>query len=96
MIIAEVFGQEPPQMSFVQDHHVIEGFAANTPNQPAVRVHVAFTLLMFAFATAYRLACAREATGGELVGWQCWRRPLLEPTRSIMPISATSARTRSK
>ena len=34
MIIVEVFGQEPPQMSRVQDDHVIQAFAANTPDQP--------------------------------------------------------------
>jgi hypothetical protein len=34
MIIAEVFGQEPPQMSLMQDDHVIEAFAADTPNEP--------------------------------------------------------------
>jgi hypothetical protein len=47
----------------------------------AVRVHVMFTLLMFALATAYRLQCEREATGGEPIGWQRWRRQLLEQTR---------------
>lgn len=44
------------------------------PGQPpqkserAVRVHVKFTLVMFALATAYRLQCEREAIGGEPVG----------------------------
>jgi hypothetical protein len=47
----------------------------------AVRVHVLFTLLMFALATAYRLQCEREAMGEEPVGWQRWRRQLLEQTR---------------
>jgi hypothetical protein len=46
----------------------------------AVRVHVVFTLLMFALATAYRLRREREAMGGEPVGWQHWRRQLLEQT----------------
>jgi hypothetical protein len=32
-------------------------------NARAVRVHVLFTLLMFALATAYRLPCEREARG---------------------------------
>jgi hypothetical protein len=40
-----------------------------------------FTLLMFALATAYRLPCEQEATGSEPVGWQRWRRQLLEQTR---------------
>ena len=34
MIIAEVFGQESPHMSLVQNDHVIQAFAANTPDQP--------------------------------------------------------------
>jgi hypothetical protein len=50
-------------------------------NERAVRVHVVFTLLMFALATAYRLQCERKAMGGEPVGWQRWRRQLLEKTR---------------
>ena len=54
----------------------------------AVRVHVLFTLLMFALATAYRLQCEREATGGEPVGWQCWRRQLLEQTRDHVIVFA--------
>jgi hypothetical protein len=37
-------------------------------HERAVRVHVAFTLLMFALATAYRLQCESEATGGEPIG----------------------------
>jgi Transposase DDE domain len=47
----------------------------------AVRVHVIFTLVMFALATAYRLRCEQEALGEEPVGWQRWRRQLLEQTR---------------
>jgi hypothetical protein len=54
----------------------------------AVRVHVVFTLLMFALATAYRLQCEREATGGEPVGWQRWRRQLLEQTRDQVIVFA--------
>jgi hypothetical protein len=54
----------------------------------AVRVHVLFTLLMFALATAYRLPCEREATGGELVGWQRWRHRLLEQTRDHVIVFA--------
>jgi hypothetical protein len=34
-----------------------------------VRVHVLFTVLIFALATAYRLQCEPEASGGEPVGW---------------------------
>jgi hypothetical protein len=33
MIIAKVFGQEPPQMAPVQDNHVVQAFAADTPDQ---------------------------------------------------------------
>ncbi len=54
----------------------------------AVRVHVLFTLLIFALATAYRLRCEREAMGGEPVGWQRWRRQLLEQTREQVIVFA--------
>jgi Transposase DDE domain len=54
----------------------------------AVRVHVVFTVLMFALATAYRLQCEREAMGGEPVGWQRWRRQLLEQTREQVIVFA--------
>jgi hypothetical protein len=54
----------------------------------AVRVHVLFTLLMFALATAYRLPCEQEASGGEPVGWQRWRRQLLEQTRDHVIVFA--------
>jgi hypothetical protein len=54
----------------------------------AVRVPVVFTLLMFALATAYRLRCEREAMGGEPVGWQRWRRQLLEQTRESVMVFA--------
>ena len=47
----------------------------------AVRVHVVFTLLMFALATAYRWLSEQEEAGGELVGWQRWRRQLQQHTR---------------
>jgi Transposase DDE domain len=57
-------------------------------NDRAVRVHVVFTLLMFALATAYRLQGEREATGGEPVGWQRWRRQLLEQTRDQVIVLA--------
>jgi hypothetical protein len=57
-------------------------------NARAVRVHVVFTLLMFALATAYRLQCEQEARGGELVGWQRWRRQLLEQTRDKVIVFA--------
>jgi hypothetical protein len=54
----------------------------------AMRVHVMFTLLLFALATAYRLQCEREAAGGEPVGWQRWRRQLLEQTRAQVIVFA--------
>jgi hypothetical protein len=54
----------------------------------AVRVHVMFTLLLFALATAYRLQCEREARGGEPVGWQRWRRRLSEQTRDQVIVFA--------
>jgi Transposase DDE domain len=57
-------------------------------SERAVRVHVVFTLLMFALTTAYRLQCEREAVGGEPVGWQRWRRQLLEQTRDKVIVFA--------
>ena len=47
-----------------------------------------FTLLLFALATAYRLQCEREATGGERGGWQRWRRELLEQNRDKVIVFA--------
>jgi hypothetical protein len=54
----------------------------------AVRVHVLFTLLMFALATAYRLQCEQDDLGKEPVGWQRWRRQLLEQTRDLVIVFA--------
>jgi hypothetical protein len=54
----------------------------------AVRVHVIFTLLVFALAMAYQLQCEREAMGGEPVGGQRWRRQLLEQTREKVIVCA--------
>jgi hypothetical protein len=54
----------------------------------AVRIHVVFTFLMFALATAYRLRCEQAAVGAELVGWQRWRRQLLEQTRDKVIVFA--------
>jgi hypothetical protein len=47
----------------------------------AVQVHVLFTFLMFALATAYRLPCEQAQLRAEPMGWQRWRRQLLEQTR---------------
>ena len=54
----------------------------------AVRVPVVFTVLRFALATAYRLPCEQEATGGEPVGWMRWRRQLLEQSRNKVIVFA--------
>jgi Transposase DDE domain len=54
----------------------------------AVRVHVVFTMLMFALATAYRLQCEQEEIGAEPVGWQRWRRQLLQQTRDKVIVFA--------
>lgn len=54
----------------------------------AVRVHVLFTVLLFALATAYRWQCEQEETGGEPLGWQRWRRQLLEQTRDQIIVFA--------
>jgi hypothetical protein len=34
MIILEISSQKPPQMALVQDNHVVQAFAADTPDQP--------------------------------------------------------------
>jgi hypothetical protein len=54
----------------------------------AVRVHVLFTLLLFALATAYRRQGEQEALHGEPVGWQRWRRQLVEQTRDHVIVFA--------
>jgi Transposase DDE domain len=54
----------------------------------AVRVHVIFTLLMFALATAYRLQAEQDDLGKDPVGWQRWRRQLLEKTRDHVMVFA--------
>jgi hypothetical protein len=54
----------------------------------AVRVHVVFTWLMFAVATAYRLQREQEEMGAELVGWQRWRRQLPQQTRDKVIVFA--------
>jgi hypothetical protein len=57
----------------------------------AVRVHLVCTVLMCALVTTYRLQCEQEATGGEPVGWQRWRRQLLEQTRDDVIVCAQGA-----
>ena len=54
----------------------------------AVRVHVTFTLLRFALATAYRLQRERDALGAEPVGWPRWRRQLQEQNRDKLIVFA--------
>jgi hypothetical protein len=54
----------------------------------AVQVHVLFTCLMFALATAYRLQCEQAQRHAEPVGWQRWRRQLLEQTRDKIIVFA--------
>ena len=54
----------------------------------AVRVHVIFTVLMFALGTAYRLPCEHADMGKEPIGWQRWRRQLLEQTRDKVIVFA--------
>ena len=57
-------------------------------HERAVRVPVVFTRLMCALATAYRRPCEREDRGGDPVGWQRWRRQLLEQTRDQVIVCA--------
>jgi hypothetical protein len=54
----------------------------------AVRGPVSFTLRLFALATASRVPCEREAIGGEPIGWQRWRRQLLEQPRDKVMVFA--------
>jgi hypothetical protein len=75
------------------ERSLIETYGIKAANQPcdlshppqntgrAVRVRGVFTWLMFALATAYRLLCDPEATGGEPVRWRRWWRQLLEQSR---------------
>jgi hypothetical protein len=57
-------------------------------HERAVRVHALLTRLLFALATAYRLWGAQEAVGGAPVGWQRWRRQLVEQTRDQVIVCA--------
>ena len=43
---------------------------------------------MFALATASRLQGEREATGGEPLGWQRWRRQLVAQNRDTVMVCA--------
>jgi hypothetical protein len=54
----------------------------------AVRVHVVFTFLMCALATAYRLRCEHAEVRAEPMGWQRARRQLLEQTRDKVIVFA--------
>ncbi len=54
----------------------------------AVQVHVFFTLSMFALATAYRLRAEQASVGDEPVGWQRWRRQLIQQNRDKVIIFA--------
>jgi hypothetical protein len=85
------------------DRRLIENCCLKATKQPwdlghlpqqhdrAVRVHGIFTWLMFAWATAYRLPCEQEAMRGEPVGWQRWRRQLLEQTRDRVMVFAAGS-----
>jgi hypothetical protein len=66
----------------------VEPEASPQKTARAVRVHVLFTLLMFALATAYRLQCEQEESRGEPVGWQRWRRQLQEQSRDLVIVFA--------
>jgi hypothetical protein len=57
----------------------------------AVRVPVICTWLICALATAYRLQGEHEARGGAPVGWQRWRRQLLEQTRDRVMVCAAGS-----
>ncbi len=57
-------------------------------SERGVKVHVLFTLVMFALATAYRLMCQEAELGKEPVGWQRWRRQLLQQNRDKVIVFA--------
>jgi hypothetical protein len=79
---------DQPLQPFDDDRRLIENCCSKESRQPwslkhqpqhtarGVRVHVIFTLLRFALATAYRWQCEQTENGGEPVGWQRWRRQL--------------------
>ena len=54
----------------------------------AVQMHVCFTLAMVALATAYRLQAEQAAVGDEPMGWQRWRRQLIQQNRDKVIIFA--------
>lgn len=54
----------------------------------AVQVHVFFTLVMFALASAYRRLTEQAAVGSEPVGWQRWRRQLIQQNRDKVIVFA--------
>ena len=82
------------------DRRLIENCRSTAANQPwhlgqppqttgrAVRVHVGCTCLMWALATASRLRCEHADVRAEPMGWQRWRRQLLEQTRDQVIVCA--------
>jgi hypothetical protein len=95
--------QQPLKPFDADDRRLLENCCIKEAKQPwewgpppqktarAVRVHGVFTVLMVALATAYRLQCEQEATGGEPMGWPRWRRQLLEQTRDKVIVFAQGA-----
>ena len=53
-----------------------------------MRVQVLFPWLWFALAPASRRPCELADTGGEPLGWQRWRRQLLEQSRDQVLVFA--------
>ena len=51
-------------------------------------MHVLFTLVLFALATAYRRLTEQTAVGSEPVGWQRWRRQLFQQNRDKVIVFA--------
>lgn len=101
VFLTNASGQQPLQpFDDDDDRSLIENCGIKDAKQPwdlgqppkktarAVRVHGLFTLLLFALATAYRQPCEREALAGEPVGWQRWRRQVLEQTRDQVMVLA--------
>jgi len=92
--------QPLPPFDDDDDRRLIEHCCSKEAKQPwdlthppqktarAVRVHVVLTLLMFARATAYRLRGAARETGTEPLGWQRWRRQLVQQNRDQLIVFA--------
>ena len=101
VFLTHASGQQPlPPFDDDDDRSLIEHCCRKEAKQPwdlghppqntarAVQVHVLCTCLLCALATAYRLPCEPAQLRAEPVGWQRWRRQLLEQTRDKIIVLA--------